>query len=294
MRTRRDETLPVRATGVAGAFLLAALLGVAGTGPARAEMPGDVPDRVRFAIGGISANVYTDAALGSTTAGVGASINFEDIFDLPENKDTWRFELNWRVAKRQFLDFGYLRLDRSGSRVLEQDVHWGDYVFQANGRVTAGFNTSFPYAAWRYSFLDLPQVRISGSVGIDYLSISASLAASGSVTDPIGTPIAGEVEKKTGVSAPVPQIGLQIDWALAKQLELMLYVRQIYVPNIAGIDGRIGEAAVRFEWWYVKHAGISLGFDHEIIDLKSYDTGDTRAQFRYDVTGLSFYFNFAF
>jgi len=39
---------------------------------------------------------------------------------------------------------------------------------------------------------------------------------------------------------------------------------------------------------------VSLGFDRELIDLESYETGDTRAQFRYDVTGLSLYVNFAF
>ena len=92
----------------------------------------------------------------------------------------------------------------------------------------------------------------------------------------------------------MPQIGLQLDWALAKRLELLLYVRQIFVNDIAGIDGGIGETAVRLQWWYVRHAGLSVGFDREIIDLKSYESGDTRAQFRYEVTGFALYFNFAF
>ena len=274
---------------------LAAIVAVIGTGAARAEMPGDVPDKVRFAIGGIAADAYTDAALGSTDAGVGAAINFEDIFDLPESKETWRFELNWRINKRQFIDFGYFRLNRSGSRVLEEDVEWGDFVFLADGKVTATFDTDFPYAAWRYAFLDLPQVRISGSAGINYLSISSSLLASGNVTDnnEPPTPISGTVEEEVSVSAPVPQFGLQIDWALTKRLAVLLYARQIYV-NFAGIDGGIGETAMRLSWWYSKHAGISGGLDKESIDLKSYESGDTRARFRYEVRGFSFYLNFAF
>ena len=52
-----------------------------------------------------------------------------------------------------------------------------DFEQAAAQLVTAGFDTEFPYVAWRYSFLDLPQVRISGSAGIDYVSLSASLQA---------------------------------------------------------------------------------------------------------------------
>jgi hypothetical protein len=273
-------------------LLSAIVLGTA-TGTARAELPGDVPDKIRISLGGIAADTYTDAALGSTTAGLGATINFEDIFNLPESKDTWRFELNWRINKRQFLDFGYLELNRSGSRVLQDDVEWGDFIFQANGKVTATFDTNFPYAAWRYAFLDLPQVRISGSAGFNYLSIGSKLEASGNVTDLNGTPVAGTVEEEVKVAAPVPQLGLQIDWALTKRLAVLMYTRQIYV-NFSGINGGIGETAARLQWWYAKHAGVSFGLDKESIDLKSYETGDTRARFRYEVRGWSLYFNFAF
>lgn len=277
---------------VAGAFFLGAAVMAAATGAARADLPGEVPDKYRIAIGGMFADAYTDAALGSTEAGLGATINFEDIFDLPESKKTARFEFNWRIGKRQFIDLGYLELNRSGSRVLQEDVEWGDFIYTAGGKVTATFDTNFPYAAWRYAFLDLPQVRISGSAGITYLSISSSLFASGNVTDKNGTPVTGEVEEDVSVAAPVPQVGLQIDWALTKRLAVLLYLRQIYV-NIDKIDGGIGETAARLQWWYARHAGLSVGLDKESIDLKSYETGDVRARFRYEVRGWSFYLNFA-
>ena len=277
---------------VAGAFLLCAGAVAAATGAARADLPGDVPDKFRIAIGGVAADLYTDAALGNTEAGLGASVNFEDIFDLPVSKSTGRFEFNWRIKKRQFIDIGYFSLNRTGGRVLQQDVEWGDFIFLANGQVNATFDTTFPYAAWRYAFLDLPQVRISGSAGIDYLTISSSLEATGNVTDAQGNPVNGFTKEKVSVSAPVPQFGLQLDWALNKRLSVLLYLRQIYI-NAAGINGGIGESAARLQWWYVKHAGVSFGLDKESIDLKSYESGDQRARFRYEVRGWSFYLNFA-
>jgi len=261
--------------------------------PARADMPGDVPDKVRFEFGGMGANAYTDAAVGSKTAGIGATVNFEDIFDLPENKSVARFDLSWHINKRQYLDFGYVKIDRSGSRVINEDVEWRDFVFTAGAKVTAGFNTEFPYAAWRYDFLQLEQVRISGSAGIDYLGLEASLAANGNVTDANGVPVTGEVDEKVSISFPVPQIGLQLDWALTKRLALKFYNRLLYA-NFAGIEGSIGQSAIRFYWYFSRHAGINVGIDKDTIDLKKYTSGDTVARFRYVVQGPSLYFNFAF
>ena len=69
------------------------------------------------------------------------------------------------------------------------------------------FDTSFPYAAWRYDFLQLEQVRISGSAGINYLTIEAGLKAEGNVTDPNGVAVSGEVDESFDLAVPVPQVG---------------------------------------------------------------------------------------
>ena len=260
---------------------------------ARADMPGDVPDRWRLSLGGIAADSFTEGGLGSTTAGIGVTVNFEDIFDLPENKETWRFEANWHINKRQYIDFGYFELNRSASTILDQDVEWGDFVFLANGKVTADFKSAFPYAAWRYDFLQLPEVRISGSAGINYLTLEAGLIADGSLVEQNGTPVSGAVDERVSISFPVPQIGLQIDWALTRRLAVKMYIRQIYI-NYGDINGGIGETAMRLHWWCSKHFGISGGLDKESIDLKEYVSGDTRARFRYEIRGFSFYLNLAF
>ncbi len=66
----------------------------------------------------------------------------------------------------------------------------------------------------------MEQVRISGSAGIDYLGLGVSLMANGMVTDLNGVPITGSVDEKVNIAFPVPQLGLQLDWALTKRLEV--------------------------------------------------------------------------
>ncbi len=258
-----------------------------------ADMPGDVPDRFRIDLGGMSSASSTQAAVGSTSAGIGATVNFEDIFDIPEGDDVLRFAASWHFAERQYLDFGYVEINRGGSRVLQENIDWGEFVFEAGGRVGATFKADFPYLAWRWDFLQLDEVRISGSAGIDYLGLAASLEAEGNVTDQEGNAISGEVSKEGSVRFPVPQFGLQVDWALTKRLMVKMYSRFMYV-DFADARGSIRESAVRLYWYFSRHVGIAGGIEQERVDLKEYVSGDTKAQFEYDVSGLTFYLTTAF
>ncbi len=270
-----------------------ATLALAATGGPRAEMPGDVPDRLRFALGGMAASAFTDAGYGDVETGVGGTVNFEDSFGLPKNRDVFRADANWHVAKRQLVDFGYFKLDRSGSDVIDEDIRWGDYVYKAGGDVSARFNTRFTYGAWRYLFLDRPEVRISGSVGFSYVNLEAGLAATGTVTDLEGNAVSGIVDEAASVNAPVPLIGAQVDYAPTRRLAFLGFFRNLYLNNIEGIDGSFSETSLRMIWWYSGHAGFSAGIDDEDIDLRSYEKGDTKARFRYQVRAVSFYLTFA-
>ncbi len=274
-------------------FVALAVFALASHGGTRAEMPGEVPDKLRFSLGGMLANAFTDAGYGSVSAGLGGTVNFEDSFGLPSNKDIFRADVSWHVAKRQLIDFGYFKLDRSGSSVLDEDIQWGDYVYQAGGEVSARFNSEFIYGAWRYLFLDLPEVRLSGSVGVSDIGLEAGLVASGTVTDREGNVVEGTVDEAARVTAPVPMVGLQVDYAPTPRLAFLGFYRTLYVKDVAGIDGSLAETSIRMSWWYARHAGISAGIDTENIDLRSYEKGDTKARFRYQVRAVSVYLTFA-
>ena len=291
MPTRSRSRTPLR---FARLLSLPALLVLAAP-PVLADMPGDVPDTFRFALGGMAADTFTEAGLGSADEGVGAFVNFEDALGLPDNKSVSRFDASWRFGKkkRQYLDFGYVAINREASNTISQDIEWGEFLFLAGGTVDTTFNSSFTYVAWRYDFLQLEQVRISGSAGFDYLGIKASLEATGNVEDENGMAISGTVDEGFDAAYPVPQIGLQLDWALTRRLALRFYNRLIVV-NIDNIDGKISESTIRLYWFFAKHFGISGGIDKESIDLKEFVSGNTTARFRYEVHGLAFYLNFAF
>ena len=89
--------------------------------PADNTFAGDVPTRFWLDLGWSNNEIYTNASL-TGPKGVGVSVDFEDVFDIPGSKQTARGFGTVRISKaRRYIDFGYVDINRSGSRDLDQD-----------------------------------------------------------------------------------------------------------------------------------------------------------------------------
>jgi len=290
---RRSTALHHPSAGLGRVFGILALLMMVGAGTAWADFPGDVPDRFKIQAGGVDANFNTNASLSLTDGPAGAYIDFEQVFDLPLYQKDWNIQGFYRFSKKGYLDFGYVDFARSAQTILDEDIQWGEYTFQADGQVTVDFGTAFWYAAYRHDFLQLEQVHISGSAGFSYLELTSGLNASGSVLDQNGNPVAGEVDRKANVSFPVPLLGLQLDWKLTKRTAIQMYTRLLYI-DYQDFAGGIRQAGIFYEWYPARHFGIGGGWSSYQINISRYETGDYTARFDYDVNGLELYLKLAF
>jgi len=254
----------------------------------------DVPDRVWLDIGAAINEVSTDVAVRGPN-GIGATVNFEDVFDMPGDKTTARMLGFVRISpKRRYIDFGYVDISRTGSKVLDRDVEFGDYTYHTGGEVHTRFATQFIYAAFRYDFLHEDKIRISGSVGATFLRLLARVDGQGGfVTDANGDPVTTDFERKVSAVAPVPMVGLNLDWALTRRLVLRTYTR-FFRLNLDKFNGGLQESGIRLNWYFVKNFGMGIGYDRSDLNIKELkvDTNIVKAQ--YLVTGIGIYFNLAF
>ena len=263
--------------------------------PAHAEpFAGDVPDRVWIDIGAAINEVSTNVAV-QGPSGLGGTVNFEDVLDLPGDKTTARMLGFVRISeKRRYIDFGYVDISRRGTRTLDRDVDWGDHTFHAGGDVTSHFGTQFMYAAFRYDFLHEDKIRISGSAGATFLRLVASLQAQGGlVTDVDGNPVATDFESKVSAVAPVPMVGLNLDWALTKRLVLRTYTR-FFRLNLDKFNGGLSESGIRLNWYFIKNFGMGLGYDRTELTIKELKVDTNIVKAGYIVTGIGLYFDLAF
>jgi hypothetical protein len=265
--------------------------GAISTSAVRAEdFAGDVPDRVWIDTGWSVNDISTDAVLIGKN-GVGAAVNFEDVFDLNSSRSTVRMLGSARVsAKRRWIDFGFVDITRSNSKVLAKDVDFGDYTFQAGGQVATKFNTRFMYVAFRYDFLHEDKVRISGSAGMTAIKLSTGLSGQASLN---GGPVTS-VDKEGSATAPVPMVGLNLDWALTRRLVVRMYSR-FFKLNISEFNGGLFESGVRLNWYFVKNFGLGVGLDKSNLRINQLNVGQGNVlKADYSVTGLGVYATLAF
>jgi len=278
------------------AIVAVVLGGAASWSTVRAEdFATDVPDLVWIDVGWAFNDVSTDVALRGPN-GIGATVNFEDVFDLPGDKATARMLGSARISeKRRYIDFGYVDIRRSGSRILQNDVTFGDYTFQAGGEVEARFNTRFAYAAFRYDFLHEEKARISGSAGLTYLQLKTSVDGDANfVLDPNGDPVTTDFSKEVSQGAPVPMVGLSLDWALTRRLVVHMYSRFFRV-HVSAFNGGLFENGARLDYYFAKHFGLGLGFDRTSLAIKELKVGEGNiVKADYAIGGLGLYATLAF
>jgi len=274
------------------AIVLAVALSLS-VAPALAGSPGVPEDRFEITIGGLFATVDSKAGAGGVQGGVGATIIFEDLFDIPLGQSTWFLNGSWRMTGRSYLDIGYLNIDRSGARDLDEDVVFRGYTFLEGTRVTGTIDSAFPYAAYRYDFLQTDPVRISGSAGISYLDLGASLSAAGGVLDPDGELIEGASEIGASIQMPVPLLGFQLDWQVSKRNAIVVYGRFIYA-DFAGLRANIGEQSYHWYFQAWKNGAVGAGIDKISIDIPKYEKDDRYATFNYQLSGVTIFGRFNF
>jgi hypothetical protein len=266
---------------------LASLFAALAAPPAAAQVPADVPDRLRLSIGGIFTDVNTTAGVGTESGAIGTYLDFEEAFNLPVHDEQFIFDASWRVGGKHHLDFGFFELERAAARVIEQDIDFGDYTFQAGAEVTASWGSQFPYAAYRFNFLRDDRVHISGSAGVSYLTLDAGLAAEANVTGPEG-PVAGAVEEEASVEFPVPLFGLQVDWGFARRWMLDMYLRNIRI-DVDEFDGGMKMSGIRVEWWPWHNFGFAGGYETVELDVREFQSDDLTGRFNYSIPGVTFY-----
>jgi len=166
-------------------------------------------DTFRVSIGGLYAESTTMARLSSSSGGAGVDVNFEDTLGLEERKWVGEFGAYWRISSRWRVDLDHVRLSRTATRVLAQQINWGDNTFNVGTEVTSGLTITDTRASLGYSFFRRPDKELGLGLGVHTLRYKASIeGASGAA-------------RSESVTAPLPvlslygQFALTDTWALA-------------------------------------------------------------------------------
>ena len=204
----------------AGAIAAASLLSVPALGqPAKPlrtahasafERYGGVADHVNVRGGPFFATHQTLARVDSGQLGTGTLVDFEGDLGLETSTETARFDGYLRLGRRHQLRAGYISLSRGASAQLNQQIQWGNDVFDVNAGVDTQVNLVLVPLSYRFAVVKSDRVDFGLSAGVFALFADASVAA----------PSAG-INGAESANFPLPVLGADIDIALAPRVFLV-------------------------------------------------------------------------
>jgi hypothetical protein len=220
-------------------------------------------DSFYFALGGYVPKTSTSAQLDSTNLGIGTNIDFERALGMTTQRVVPDVSARWRFAEHWRFEVAYFELNRSGDKVIEQDIHWGDQDFVAGTQIQSKFNFSDLRTSIGYSFFKRPDKDIGVALGAHIASYDVGLSVAG-----IGVVPAGGGSESKKVLAPLPvlsvygQFALTDEWAISMRLDRFVMSYDHYYGNITS-------SAIDVNYQPFRYVGFGLGYRSLFINLSA-------------------------
>ena len=257
------------------------------TDVAFSEFPEAVDKPVVIQLAGVWNSFDTQARLDVTRGGlasIGTTIDMEALFGVPTAQWDFRGDGSWRFSKRNYIDFGYSALNRSGTRAIDADVVWNGYTYKAGATVDGKFDNYYAYVGWHYDIFRADNVKVYAGLSIAYEHFETGLNGQAQITNPDGTITKGAVFNDYSVGVPAPLLVLGLSGAISNHWTFDSYTRAIGFSS-TDLAGSIIEGGLSFGWYPTKNFGVVGGADFTKINLRKYKNDNQTVSASYSYVG---------
>jgi hypothetical protein len=257
------------------------------TDVAFSEFPEAADKPVVIQLAGVWNSFDTQARLDVTRGGlasIGTTIDLETLFNVPTTQVDFRGDGSWRFSKRNYLDFGYSALDRSGTRAIDADVVWNGYTYKAGATVDGKFDNTYFYVGWHYDIFRADNVKVYAGLSVAYEHFQTGLNGQAQITNPDGTITKGVVLNDFSVGLPAPLIVLGVSGAISNHWTFDFYTRAIGFSS-TDLAGSVLEGGLSFGWYPTKNFGVVGGADFSKFSLRKYKNDNQTISASYFYSG---------
>ena len=228
-------------------------------------------------------SVRVDALIG----GQNRSIDFEDGFGLKESDETFSLNFGWHFGKKWQLATQYFASDGAQSKVLEEDVEFGEVVFEAGTGVRAGTDFTMLRFFFAREFETADDHEVGVGAGFHWLEIGAFIEGELIVN--------GDNSRfhreSARAAAPLPNLGAWYAYSISPKWLFRARLDWISA-NIDPYDGTLINAALGLNYQMLENVGLGLSYNYFKLDVGiSEDKWRGRATTKYQgvFAYLSFY-----
>jgi hypothetical protein len=223
-----------------------------------------------------------DLRVNGSLDGINREIDFDESLQLKKADDTFSAQLSWRFRDRWSVIGQYFRSSDSHRVELEEDIEWGDVVFDAGSFAAIGSDFSLT-RIFIGRHLDTSKRHEFGiGAGIHWLHIGAFVEGEIRING-----IPASARRAVSEEAPLPNIGVWYDysisprWAFRSRLDLLR-------ADVGDYDGLMVNVAIGVNFQAFEHVGFGLNYNYFELDI-GIDKQDWRGSFETTYDGIYVY-----
>ncbi len=199
-------------------------------------------------------------------AGSGTDVDLESDLGLERTDTVFRVDGYWRFAEKHRFDISAFDLSRSASKQIERDIIWNDTTYPINTTVDAELDLAIYKAAYTWMFLKRDRSFLGATAGLYVADIGTTLSGSSG----------GSVES-SGVTAPLPVIGLRGEYRFAERWSLR-GSGEFFAIEYDAYDGSLYDLFIGLDFSATETISVGVGVNSVQLDI-----GVTKSNFQGDL-----------
>ena len=248
-----------------------------------------ITDPFDFSLGGFLVDLNTTAAIGGT-GGLGSIIRLEEVLGLAADQKLLRLGFRWDFARKHSIGVTWFSISRASSGFFDETVDFLELRFV--GHFESVFDVDYYGLDYRYSLINNNRVDAGFSFGVSTFDFSVGIEGDAYlVGEHPANPIVEYRGAAADIIAPVPAIGMFVDYAITRKLIVSSGLQYVDL-SISGYEGRFTDIQVTVDWFFTRHFGIGGGVASTDITV-SY-TGDDPYRIDYRYSGILFHLRGSF
>ena len=211
----------------------------------------------------------------------GTPVNGENNLGLPDRLHQGRVEFMFRLRERSKVRVDYFEADRSGSKLLANDIVFGNQTFAAGQLTQTSLDWRQFDISYTYSLVRNDRFEIGMGFGVYFLQVDA-----------IGqVPAQNQRQEVTGAS-PFPAPSLDLTWRLSSRWAAT--VRGAYLKTaLSGFRGWYADSHEDIQYRWNPNLAIGLGYASIRTSLTRHG-GDFPGAFAMSISGPEAFVRFSF
>ncbi len=205
-------------------------------------------------------------------------VDFSQTLGISSYDETFSAEFGWRFSKKWQLRGQYFRVDDNSKATLEEDVEWGDVVFNEGTFVSAGTDMQITRLFFGRTFRSTASGELGLGIGGHILDLAAYINGNATVD---GIDI-GYTQERASISQPLPNVGawymhaFNSNWAATLRFDWLS-------AEVDKYDGYIINSAASIGYAINDHFGLSLAYNYFELSVDVDDSDwHGRVKIRFD------------